>query len=183
MTKLLFIRHAESDSSIKDAFSRPLTSDGVEKAKNLVSLLKGKEIDAFYSSPYIRSVHTIQYLADSRNVKITKDENLRERNVGTWVEDFWTYAEKQWTNFNFKESGGESLNEVQERNIKAVNNILKNHLNQTVVIGTHGTALCTILNYFNKELSFEFFKSMAHKMPFLVELTFDDEEYKSMEVL
>ncbi len=183
MTKLLFIRHAESDSSIKDAFSRPLTSDGVEKAKNLVTLLKEKEIDAFYSSPYIRSVHTIQYLADSRKLKITKDENLRERNVGIWVEDFWPYAEKQWTNFDFKESGGESLNEVQERNIHAVNNILKNHQNQTVVVGTHGTALCTILNYYDKELGFEFFKSMAHKMPFLVELTFDDAEYKSMEIL
>ncbi len=183
MTKLLFIRHAESDSSIKDAFSRPLTSDGVEKAKNLVTLLKEKEIDAFYSSPYIRSVHTIQYLADSKDLKIEKDENLRERNVGTWVEEFWPYAEKQWTDFDYKEKGGESLNEVQERNIKAVNNILKNHHNQTVVIGTHGTALCTILNYYDKKIDFEFFKSMAHKMPFLVELTFDNEEYKNMEVL
>ncbi len=184
MTKLLFIRHAKSNSSIKDAFSRPLTNDGVEKSKDLVNLFKEKKIDAFYSSPYIRAVHTIQYLADSKNMKIIQDDNLRERKVcDTWIEDFWSYAEKQWFDFDYKETGGESLNEVQKRNIKGVNNILKKHNNQTVVIGTHGTALCTILNYYNKEIDFNFFKYMAHKMPFLVNINFYETEYKSMEIL
>ena len=42
--------------------------------------------------------------------------------------------------------GGESLRSVQERNIAALTDILTAERDKTVVVGTHGTALSTILN-------------------------------------
>jgi len=35
-----------------------------------------------------------------------------------WIEDFNSFAKKQWEDFDYKLSDGESLREVQNRNIK-----------------------------------------------------------------
>ncbi len=182
MTRLLFIRHAKPDFSDKNDYSRPLTEEGKEKSKELVEVFKERKIDAFYSSPYIRSVNTIQYLADSRNMKINLCDNLRERKVSnTWIEDFWSFAEKQWADFNYKEISGESLKEVQDRNIIEIKKILEQHKNESIVIGTHGTSLCSILNYYDKnKIDFEYFKSMSAKMPFCIELNFNGQVFQSM---
>ncbi|MBT3274767.1 MAG: hypothetical protein HN368_16545 [Spirochaetales bacterium] len=69
---------------------------------------------------------------------------------------------------------GEPLHEVQERNINEIEKILSNHQNQNIVIGTHGTALCTILNFYDAQFHFEYFQSNAEKMPLLIELQFND---------
>ncbi|MBB6482733.1 histidine phosphatase family protein [Spirochaeta isovalerica] len=183
MTRLFFIRHAESDYSIKDDFYRPLTSSGSFAAKKIPDLFENTHIDHFYSSPFVRSVHTIQYLANQCEKNITLCPNLQERKVGSWVEDFFTYAQKQWHNFDYKIENGESLNEVQKRNINEINVILQNHQNQNVVIGTHGTSLCTILNHFDAQFDFEYFQSIAKKMPLFIELQFNDLSYIAMNEL
>ena len=133
--------------------------------------------------PFIRSINTIQYLAEQYEEKIITSSNLQERKVGVWVDDFFEFAKKQWNDFNYKIENGESLNEVQERNINEINNILHNHQNQNVVIGTHGTALCTILNYFDAQLNFEYFQSIAKKMPLFIELEFDSLSFIAMKEL
>ena len=180
MTRLIFIRHAESDYEIKDDFSRPLTISGNISAKAIPGIFKEIKIDHFYCSPFIRSISTIQHLADQRHIDINLSSNLQERRVGSWVEDFFVYAAKQWQDFNYKIDNGESLREVQNRNIAEVKQILNNHQNQNIVIGTHGTALCTILNYYDKKINFSYFLSIAKKMPLFVELSFDNLTYLSM---
>jgi len=183
MTKLIFIRHAESDYLVKDDFSRPLTDSGLIAAKKIPELFTNTHIDQFYCSPFTRSIDTIQYLADQYERKIIISSNLQERKIGSWVDDFFEFAQKQWNDFNYKIENGESLNEVQERNINEINKILHDHQNQNVVIGTHGTALCTILNYFNAQLNFEYFQSIAKKMPLFIELEFNGLSFISMKEL
>ena len=39
-TVVYFIRHAKPDISIKDDMTRPLSSDGIEKSKELITLFK-----------------------------------------------------------------------------------------------------------------------------------------------
>lgn len=98
-------------------------------------------------------------MANSRSKSITTLTDLRERKLSDeWVKDFNEIAQKQWEDFNFKLPNGESLKEVQERNIKALNHILSESKNQTVVIGTHGTALSTIINDYKPEFRYEAFK-------------------------
>ena len=57
--------------------------------------------------------------------------------------------EKRWDDFDFHEEGGESLNMVQQRNLEALMELLVKRKDQTIVIGTHGTALSTMLNFFD----------------------------------
>ena len=81
------------------------------------------------------------------------DENLRERKIGNeWITNFNDYCKKQWENFEYHLSNGESLKEVQERNIKALENILEKNLNKTIIVGSHGTAIGTIINYYDSSL-------------------------------
>jgi len=183
MTKLIFIRHAASDYLVKDDATRPLTDAGLIAAQNIPALFTHTRIDQFYSSPFIRSINTIQYLANQYDKKIITRSNLQERKVGIWVDNFFEYAQKQWHDFDYKIENGESLNEVQARNIAEVKRILRHHQNQHVVIGTHGTALCTILNYFNTQLNFDYFQSIVNKMPLFIELTFNGLSFISMKEL
>ena len=114
-------------------------------------------------------------------MKIITLSDLRERKLSDeWVKNFNEIAQKQWEDFNFKLSNGESLQEVQERNIKALNHMLSESQNQTVVIGTHGTALSTIINYYKPEFRYEAFNALKHVFPWVVKFEFEGEVFKEI---
>ena len=62
---------------------------------------------------------------------------------------------------------------VQERNIAALSDILKNNRNKNIVIGTHGTALSTILNYYDNSYNCDSFLRIIDWMPYIIELDFE----------
>jgi 2,3-bisphosphoglycerate-dependent phosphoglycerate mutase len=174
MTDIFFIRHADSDLTIEDEKTRPLTEKGRADSLKIPALFEGVPIHHFYSSPYDRSIDTIIPLVEERGSFIKYIENFRERKNGQWIDDFFNYAEKQWNDFDYKLGSGESLNDVQTRNIYEVKILLKTHKNQSIVIGTHGTALCTIINYFDYTKGYDYFKSMVDIMPYIVKMRFEE---------
>ena len=183
MTKFIFIRHAESDISIKDEMSRPLTKSGEIISSRIPLLFNDEKIDHIYCSPYKRAIDTIKPLADQKEIKISVSIELRERENGGWVNGIFSYVKKQWDDFDYKLENGESLREVQKRYVNFINTLVQKHKNKCIVIGTHGTALCSLLNNFNPEVNHEYFISMVDKMPFIVSVLFDDCEYHSMETI
>lgn len=184
MTKIFFVRHAQPDHSWEDDRTRPLTGDG--KRDRLVALecLKDKNIDAFYSSPYKRSYETILPVAEFYKMKITKDERLRERKCGVTsggtsgnVKEMFR---KRWADFSFCEEGGESIGAVQKRNIEALKEILEKENGKNICIGTHGTALSSIINYYKSEFCVQDFLRIIDWMPYIVELDFDGMTFVSL---
>ena len=112
-------------------------------------------------------------------------EDFREREHA-WVEDWreWkSFSEKQWADFSYKTTGGESLAEVQERNIAALEDILNRHNNKSIVIGTHGTALSTIINYYDNSYGYSNFMEMVSIMPWVVKMDFDDNGFVGMSMI
>jgi len=178
MTTVYFIRHAQSDNSARrggrDDATRPLTAQGFASRALVADFLRDKKIDAVFSSPYKRAVDTVSLFAENASLPIQAIDDLRERKVDSvWVEDFIAFAEKQWADFSYKLSDGESLSEVQARNIAALSDIIENNRGKNIVIGTHGTALSTIINYYDKTYGFEDFMAMVGKMPWAVMMVFD----------
>jgi 2,3-bisphosphoglycerate-dependent phosphoglycerate mutase len=173
-TTLYFIRHSEVDSSVKEDKIRPLTLDGVQKAKNLNRYFDGITVDAVYSSPYIRVTDTLKEINSIRNLNLIESENLREREIGQWLDDFIGYTKKQWADFSYKIENGESLSEVQARNITEIEKILNANNGKTVVVGTHGTALSTIINYYHPQFTHESFLSIVNKMPYVIKMEFEN---------
>lgn len=175
MTKVYFIRHSKPDYSIHDDYSRPLTEEGIKDCKNVTEFLLNKCITKVFSSPYKRAIDTVKDFAETLGLKIDIIDDFRERKIdNVWVEDFNGFAKEQWNNFDYKLSDGESLNEVQKRNIIALQRVLKENANENIVIGTHGTALSTIMNHFDEKFGYNEFERIRNYMPFAVCIEFED---------
>ena len=176
MTTIYFVRHCKPDSSWQDDRTRPLTQEGVEDSFEVARILKEKGIDLFISSPYKRSFDSIKPVAELCKKEIQTDERLRERKAGPNGNNHEMF-QKRWSDFSYAEPDGESIGSVQKRNIEALEEILKNHEGKTIVIGTHGTALSSIINYYEPSFNADSFMEIIDFMPWILRMDFDGTKY------
>ncbi|AYG00074.1 histidine phosphatase family protein [Lactococcus allomyrinae] len=182
MTTVYFIRHSvpdRSDQSVKNDAHRPLTDEGLRRADELVKRFEAVKIDKIYSSSYLRTVQTVEPIARIKGLEILEISDLRERENGAWHLDFEAYTRRQWADFSYKHENGESLQEVQKRNIHALKQILTENDGRTLIVGTHGTALSTLLNYYDSSFGVADFLRIADVMPYIIKLEFDGTSYLS----
>ncbi len=175
MTKVYFVRHAQPEFAHDDDRTRPLTAEGQADSKIVLETLKDKEIDAFYCSPYKRSMDTIGETAEYYQMTIQTDERLREREKGKDSNNHGMF-QMRWADHNFHEEGGESIAMVRARNVEALQEILEKNEGKNIVIGTHGTALSTIMNYYNPDFGCTDFLRIIDWMPCVVEMDFDGQK-------
>ena len=171
LTTVFFVRHAQSLHPWEDDRTRPLTEEGLSDRSLVLDTIKGRQIDVFLSSPYKRSVDTIKPAADFFGMPIITDERFRERKNGEYGKVTGLLA-RRWSDFDYAEEGGESLRSTQDRNISALFDALDRYAGKSIVIGTHGTALSTILNYYEPSFCVDDFLRIVDWMPYIIELTF-----------
>ena len=173
--KVIWIRHAEPDFAYSDDATRPLTEKGRSDSKALVTVFNDEAIHAIYASPYIRAIETVKPLADALGITVQTIDDLRERKITDhWIDDFDGFVKKQWQDFSYHLANGESLAVVQKRNIAVLMGLMKRHSDQTIVIGTHGTSLSTIIQYFEPDFGLQDFLALKDKMPLVIEMTFNE---------
>ena len=82
-TRLLLIRHAQTEWNIERRFQghgdSPITEEGQEQLQRLKSRLAGLEFDVVYSSDLRRTMETSKMLSGKQRVE---EPRLRERGVG-----------------------------------------------------------------------------------------------------
>lgn len=182
MTQLYFVRHAQPLYRNHDDAGRELSPKGMEDRKLVTAFLMDKGIDAVLSSPYARAADTVRDFADTVRLPIIHMQDFREREVaGEWIDDFDTFCRNQWADFEYRLPEGECLREVQERNIAGVMRVLRDYEGQRVAIGSHGTAIATVLNYFDPSFGYEGFESIRRLMPWIVRLDFAGTTFLGME--
>ncbi|UXS22626.1 histidine phosphatase family protein [Staphylococcus delphini] len=156
-----FVRHATRDHTVKSD-TAPLSGKGRQEAEDLVKWFEGKQVDAIYASPYARTLETVVPLARATHINIQVVDGLRERVIGEWVDDFYTYAAEQWMNFDYRLPGGESLKQVQQRIIPSFQDILSQEKGETIVISGHGTSLAVLFHTLTGgTFAYEQFKQMT----------------------
>ena len=184
MTKVYFVRHCEPNYNNRDDMSRELSAKGIVDRELVMQFLSDKNIEAVLSSSYKRAVDTVAHFADSKGLNVEIIDDFRERKVDSvWIEDFKAFSKAQWADFDYKLSDGESLNEVQCRNISALKNVLDKYKERNIVIGSHGTALSTIINYYDKSFGYEDFERFRTVMPWIVEFTFQNDKCISIKYI
>lgn len=101
-----------------------------------------------HSIPERQNLPTAQLLSPS--VEIIDD--FKERIIGIAKEDFWY---RQYTDYDFKNEGGESLNDVKKRMAHAMGEVLsKTRDGEITLIVSHATAICSyLLNYCEIEVT------------------------------
>lgn len=175
MTTVYFVRHCEPVRDNFDDRNRSLTEEGQKDSWQVFEFFKGKKVDLFFSSPYTRSFKTIEPAADFYKMQIKTDERFCERKAGQNGNNHEMFK-KRWSDKTFAEPGGESLSAVQKRNIEALFDVLENNAEKTIVIGTHGTALSCILNYFDSTFNCDSFLRIIDFMPYIIRFDFEGDK-------
>jgi len=159
-TTLLLIRHGQTEWNLLGKYTGmsdiPLTDKGREQAQRLAVELKANPPDAVVSSDLIRARETAEILATPFNLPVHTDPRLREINQGLWegmhVDDIKAkyaqeFAARQANPLEVAPPGGETVGQVRERVVTAVNDIAQKYPDQRVAIVAHGLALALIKVY------------------------------------
>lgn len=183
MTEVYFVRHAQSRSDDTDDRTRRLTEMGKRDSEAVSRVLEDREITYIASSPYTRAIDTVSGFAELSGLPVNVYEDLRERNAGGWHgENFFEFIEHQWADHDYHIKDGECIREVQERNVRALKQLLAEHEGEKIAVATHGTALSAILNYYYPQFDFECFKKIVDFMPFVIRLNFNGEKCVNAQV-
>lgn len=182
MTNIYFVRHAQPDYKYPDPANRPLTEEGEHDCAKVVETFRNIKLDYAISSPYIRSYNTIKAAAEEHGLEIHTDYRLRERKNGK-NSNYMEMFEKRWADMTYTESDGECLKDVQDRNIEVISALLNEHEGENIILGTHGTALSTIINYYDKSFGLEGFLEIINYLPYVVRIGFEGHKMVEKEEL
>lgn len=181
MTTLYFVRHAHSTYTT-DEWARPLSEKGEGDVPHITNILSEEAIDLVVSSPYKRAIQTVQGIADQIETEVLLIDALRERTLTTEpAEDFTLAMTKVWEDPKFAWEGGESNVDAQQRGVGAIQALLDQHEGKRIGIGTHGNIMVLILNYFDEQYGYSFWKELD--MPDIYKVTFDKHELVNVEKL
>lgn len=178
MTNIYFVRHCQSQSGWKESEStRPLTECGMKDSAFVTLALRDTKLDYCVCSPYTRSRNTISDCATAHGLTIHTDARFGERIDGPGNDD--AARKRRWADHDYHEEGGESINEVQKRNIEGLHELLKSHANENILFGTHGTALTAILNFYEPDFGLDGFYMLSGWMPYIICASFDGDRLVS----
>lgn len=172
------IRHAESPFIFGEERTRKLSVNGEIEAEKVAKLMLGEKIDVIISSPFARSIQTIEAIATTRNLEIKLFEELRERMIKGNYQLPWKEVEPA-IKMSFEDKdyclpGGETTRQAQERAIPIIRQVLKEYEGKSIVVGTHGNIMTIIMNYFNGKYGYDFWGSTSK--PDIYKLLFTDGE-------
>lgn len=180
MTKIYFVRHAQTDYSNPVDKDRVLTEEGLRDRYKVIDFFERegniKQISAIYASNYKRAIDTVRPLADFLGLAVVEVADFRERKVDQTDEDYFAVCQRMWQNLDYKLEGGECIHEVQERNLRALQQLLHKHPGETLVVGSHGMALSAIINYYNPAFAYDDFVRIIDVKPWIVEFQFEGNE-------
>jgi 2,3-bisphosphoglycerate-dependent phosphoglycerate mutase len=76
LTTFILIRHAEKEagSNMTSGKDPTLSAEGLKRAEKLVALLSKTQIDAIYSTPFIRTKSTVEPLARAKSLAVSEYE-------------------------------------------------------------------------------------------------------------
>ncbi len=179
MTTIYFVRHAESPKTDLSERTRGLTDAGQMAAARVSRFLTTEKIDFFYSSPYQRSLLTIEGAARSLGQAIRIEENLREcvfsgQNQTMPQTDVYPLVRQMFADHTFSHDGSETFRSCQHRGIKILMAILQEHEGKRIVIGTHGMIMTAMLHHFDAMYDFYFLQQTTK--PDIYKLQFKNTE-------
>lgn len=160
MTTLYLIRHGQTIWNVQKKMQgwndSPLSELGIQQAEWLSERLENVSIDIIYSSPLGRALKTAEIVRGTKNIDIISRDNLREINGGMWEGKEQEYIEKE-----FKEQlnnywnaphlyvpyGGENFEQVRDRAVKEIENIINENEGKNILVVTHGATLKCFMSY------------------------------------
>jgi len=150
-TRLLLFRHGEV-ANIKEWIYNghndvDLSPDGVKQYEVIAEKLKDAPIKAVYSSDLLRTSRGAEMIAAKHALTVTKCPELRELHYGIWEGKtvshirsvFAEEVKQRYADIvNYRVEGGETLVDLADRVLPKIDQLLKAHLGETIVLVAHG---------------------------------------------
>ena len=158
MTRVYLIRHGETEwnkeGKLQGNSNVLLSPEGIRQAKLLAQHTPFSAVDAIYSSDLSRAVKTAEILGERFDLPVINESGFREARFGDWegrsiselakdvpdgFENFFTKPDK------VHPPHGETFLECQARVLTALDEIVAEHEEQSIIIVSHGAAIRLIL--------------------------------------
>lgn len=161
MTRLYLVRHGQTtfnaERRIQGQMESQLTEGGERQAIKLHDKLKNVHFSSLYVSPMIRTRKTAELLTEGWGLLPVYRDELKEILMGDWqgmlvseieekfpteLEVFWHHPE------DFSRPTCETYAQVRERAALLMEELVKTHPGENVLVVTHGALLKTLYTYF-----------------------------------
>ena len=165
MAEIILARHGETEWNVEEVFRGridiELNETGIKQAELLAEYLSSTKIDAIYSSPLKRASKTAGIIAGYHKLDVEIAPGLIDFDYGKWqglphqkVKDKYKELYALWVSHpdRVKIPAGESLNEVRERAMSVVDDVIAKYKG-TVVLVAHRVVnkvlICALLGLDN----------------------------------
>lgn len=155
--KLFLVRHGQTDWNLKGkiqgSYDSELNEAGIIQAEELSKKIieNNYEFSKIYTSRQKRAIKTAQILSRATNVGYIQINGLEEMNLGKWEglswaevkERFPSEYEEWYKNRRYtKTPNGESYQDMLERVLMAIRNIIKENCSNVVIITHSAVIMC-----------------------------------------
>ena len=158
MTKVIFIRHGQTEWNVTGRYQGQsdvqLSEEGRQQAVKLAENFPVERVDAIYASDLQRAMVTAETIAKQFGLSVQAEPAFRELSFGDWEGLTYQQIVDKWEDAmaNFLQHpdileipGGESFPAVQKRAVMRLNELVKEHDGQIIVVVAHGAVLRTLL--------------------------------------
>jgi broad specificity phosphatase PhoE len=150
MTEIILVRHGQTpwnkDKIFRGTVDIPLNDTGREEARLAGEWLKGETLHAAYTSPLSRSRDTAEAIARHHGLAVADLPGLGDLSYGDWqglplseVKVKYPELYRQWETdpHTVRFPKGETLDEVRARALAGVEEVIKRHPGQVVLLSAH----------------------------------------------
>ncbi len=150
MSKVYLVRHGQTAWNVGEIFRGradiPLDETGKQEVHLTGEALKNETLHAIYSSPLSRSMETAENISKFHNIPVTPLDAIIDISYGEWeglenleVKQKYPELHSLWHHepHKVKFPGGESLDEVRSRTMKALGDLLPKHRDENFVLVAH----------------------------------------------
>lgn len=155
MTRLILVRHGQSEANLKRIGAGQLDVELTELGMTQAALtakyiLSTEKVDKIFSSDLKRAYHTALPLADALGMTVETSKELREINTGVWsgltVDEQQEKYPELYRQFHKDRSlvrfpNGEYMPEVYDRVVGCICHICKENSDATVVVVSHAGSI------------------------------------------
>ena len=161
MTKLLIIRHGQSEANLQGIFvghtDSPLSDLGMRQAEATADYIVNTfHVDAVYASDLQRAFVTGKAVADRLGMPVIPVRGMREIFAGDWETVKFDILSTQYgepyqiwlKNIGLAQTpNGESIAQLQSRVVAALRAIAEENDGKTVAVATHATSIRTFMHH------------------------------------
>ncbi len=165
VSEIILARHGETEWNRAEVFRGrtdiDLNETGRKEAELLAQYLGSLKVEAIYASPLRRALQTAEVVSGQHRLKVNIAPGLIDFDYGQWqglanqeVQDKYKELYAEWLNHpeRVKMPGGESLDDVRERAVVVVDEIIARHKSTAVLVShrvVNKVLICALLGLDN----------------------------------